>query len=78
MDGDFKILMGPSQRHIFDTADWDRSLTVIPTGESGIPASAHYGDQTGLFLEGRYYPDYMERSRIEKAARYKMTLKPQE
>ena len=78
MDGDFKILMGPSQRHIFDTADWDRSLTVIPTGESGIPASAHYGDQTGLFLEGHYHPDYTGREKIERAARFKMTLKPRE
>jgi penicillin G amidase len=75
MDGDFRILMGPSQRHIFDTADWDRSLTVIPTGESGVPASAHYGDQTRLFLEGRTHADYTARDKIEKAARYKMTLR---
>ena len=75
MDGDFRVLMGPSQRHIFDTSDWDRSLSVIPTGESGLPASPHYGDQTRLFLEGRTHADFVTRDRIEKAARYKMTLR---
>lgn len=75
MSGGFQVLMGPSQRHIYDLADWDRSLTVIPTGESGIPASPHYGDQTAMFLEGGYHPDYMGRDKIESAARYRMVLK---
>ena len=75
MDGDFKILMGPSQRHIFDTADWDRSLSVVPPGESGLPASPHYGDQTRLFLQGRCHADYMAREKIERTARYRMTVR---
>ncbi|MGD0781567.1 MAG: penicillin acylase family protein [Candidatus Aminicenantales bacterium] len=78
MDGDFKVLMGPSQRHIFDAADWDRSLTVIPTGESGLPGGPHYGDQTDLFLRGRYHADYVARDRIEATARYRATLRPRE
>ena len=68
----FQITWGPSQRHIFDAADWDRSLTVIPTGESGVPASPFYGDQTKLYLGGRYHPDYVSRAPIEKAAKFTM------
>ena len=45
---------GASERHIFNTADWDRSLTVIPTGTSGIPASPHYLDQTELYVNNGF------------------------
>jgi penicillin amidase len=70
----FQVGQGPSQRHVFDTADWNRSLSVIPTGESGIPASPHYGDQTGLYVGNRYHPDLVARDLIEKAAKYKMRI----
>ncbi|RLD69206.1 MAG: hypothetical protein DRI98_10845, partial [Bacteroidetes bacterium] len=48
---------GASERHIFHTADWDRSLSVIPTGTSGVPASPHYLDQTRLYIENKYHRD---------------------
>jgi penicillin amidase len=73
--GGFKVLMGPSQRHIYDAGDWNRSLSVIPAGESGIPASPHYADQTPLFLAGRYHADL---DKVEAAARYRAVLKPRE
>lgn len=67
---------GASQRHIFDLSDWDKSLTVIPTGISGIPASRHYCDQTELYVGGRYHSDYFSREKIVANARYKMTFTP--
>ena len=36
----YDIELGVSQRHIYNLADWDESYTVIPTGTSGVPASA--------------------------------------
>jgi len=69
-----QVTQGPSQRHIFDTADWNRSLSVLPAGESGIPASPHYGDQTKLYVSDRYHADYVARDLIEKAAKYKMKI----
>jgi penicillin amidase len=63
---------GASERHIFNTADWDRSLTVIPTGTSGIPASRHYCDQTPLYLNHRYHTDYVTREKVEGQKRYEM------
>jgi penicillin amidase len=62
---------GASERHIFDPADWDRSLTVIPTGTSGIPASPHYMDQTPLYLENMYHRDLFSREAVEASAKYK-------
>jgi len=67
---------GSSQRHIFDLSDWDKSLSIIPTGISGIPASPHYCDQTGLYVAGKYHSDYFSRDKIVSASKYQMTFKP--
>ena len=66
---------GASERHIFNTADWDRSLTVIPTGTSGIPASPHYMDQTPLYLANRYHRDLFSREAVEASAKYKANFR---
>jgi penicillin G amidase len=67
---------GSSHRHIYDVGDWDRSLTVIPTGISGIPASRHYCDQTSLYLTNRYHHDYFSKGVIVAHAKYKMKFLP--
>jgi len=63
---------GASERHIFDAGNWDNSLTVIPTGSSGIPASKHYCDQTESYMNNRYHSDYVTRTKVEGAKLYKM------
>jgi penicillin amidase len=70
----FKSQFGPSQRHIFSLANWDDSKTVIPTGESGIPASKFYCDQTKLYASGQYHSDYVSRDLIEKTAKFRMRI----
>jgi penicillin amidase len=67
----FDVNHGSSHRHIFDLDNWDNSLTVIPTGNSGIPASDHYCDQTALYIRGKYHADYFTRELIENHARYR-------
>lgn len=71
----FKVVHGPSHRHIYTTDDWDRSLTVIPTGTSGIPKSPYYCDQTRLYLDGEYHPDYVSRQLVRGAAKYRMEIR---
>ncbi len=71
----FKVKHGPSQRHIYTTDDWDRSLSVIPTGTSGIPKSAYYCDQTELFLNGQYRKDFVSKQLVRGSSVYRMTLK---
>lgn len=65
---------GASERHIFDLSDLDGSLTVIPTGTSGVPASRHFCDQTGLYVNNQYHTDYLTREKVESTARYRMKL----
>ncbi len=70
----FKVLHGPSHRHIYMTDDWDRSLTVIPTGISGIPKSRFYCDQTALYLKGEYHQDYVSKQLVQGISKYRMTI----
>ena len=68
----YKTNHGASERHIFDTQDWNRSETVIPTGTSGIPASEFYLDQTELYIHNQYHADPFTREEVESATRFKM------
>jgi penicillin amidase len=63
---------GASHRHIFDLSNWDNSLTIIPTGNSGIPASKHYCDQTAMYINGQYHPDHFSKKKVVANARYHM------
>jgi penicillin amidase len=71
----FKVNHGASERHIFNTADWDESYTVIPTGASGIPASEFYLSQTKAYIEGKFYKDSFSEKAVKAAARYTLNLK---
>jgi len=71
----FDVTWGASHRHIYPLANWDESLTVIPTGVSGIPASPFYCDQTQLYVANEYHPDYFSRDLVEKNAMYQMIIK---
>ena len=66
----FKVNHGASERHIFNTADWDESLTVIPTGASGIPGSEFYLSQFKNYLEGKFYKDAFS----EKAVKARLNI----
>jgi len=70
----FGAFHGASHRHIYSLADWNESLTVIPTGTCGVPASPYYCDQTALYLANAYHPDYVRRDLVEKSAAHVMTL----
>jgi penicillin amidase len=66
----FTVNHGASERHIFHTADWDKSLTVIPTGTSGVPASPHYLDQTELYIQNKFHKDHFSREAVEAHVKY--------
>ncbi len=52
----FRPAVIPSWRVVWDLADLERSLGVVPTGVSGNPASAHWNDQVELYLGGGAKP----------------------
>jgi len=72
----FRTNHGASERHIFNTADWDRSLTVIPTGTSGIPGSPFYLSQTDTYINNGFYSDPFSDAAVEAAKKYEMIFKP--
>ncbi|MGQ9620050.1 MAG: penicillin acylase family protein [Bacteroidales bacterium] len=72
----FVVNHGASERHIYNTANWDESLTVIPTGNSGIPASEFYLSQTDDYINCRFYRDLFSEPAVKAAAKYKLLLKP--
>ena len=48
--------MIPSWRAVYDLADLDRSVGVMPAGVSGNPASAHWSDQNERWRAGDPHP----------------------
>jgi penicillin amidase len=63
---------GPSQRFVANLADWDRSILLIPAGQSGQPGSEHYTDQFHYWLEGK--PIYAPFSNTAEGKSKKHTL----
>lgn len=58
----------PSYRQVIDLSDFNRSLWVIPPGQSGRMASPHRSDQFQAWMEGTYFPMNWDRDAVEKAS----------
>ena len=72
-DSDF----GASEKHIYNTADWDASYTILPAGESGMPASPHYDDQMKRYVSGGLFRDPFSLPAVRNQARYHMQFVPE-
>jgi penicillin amidase len=66
----------PSMRQIIDLSDFDNSLWVTTTGESGQPGSAHYSDLVPLWDQNKYQPMYYSPRKQAPNATGILTLKP--
>ena len=75
-DEPFQQAIVSSYRQILDVADWDRSLVIHTTGQSGLPFHRHYRDFAPLWARGEYVPLLFSRPRIEGAADGRLTLAP--
>jgi len=72
----FSVTLGPSIRRIVDFNSPSRSLSVLPTGQSGHAFSANYGDQTDLWLDGRYRSVFTDSTFFNEINYRTMTLQP--
>lgn len=72
----FEMTLGPSIRRIVDFSTPGRSFSVLPTGQAGNPFSTHYGDQTQLWLEGRYRYIYQDSTFFNQTSYQSMKLIP--
>jgi penicillin amidase len=66
-EGPFEVTVVPSWRVVYDLADLDRSVGVLPTGQSGNPASPHWNDQAPLWAAGDVRPLPFSRPAVETA-----------
>ncbi len=65
---------GSSHRHIYVCGDWEQSLTILPTGISGIPASPYYCSMTKDYINYRYKPDYFSLDSVIKNSKYSIEV----
>jgi len=75
-DSPFEMVLGASVRRIVDLANLRFSQSVLPTGQSGNPFSSHFGDQTPLWLEGRYKELIQDSSYVKLSSWRHMQLIP--
>ena len=76
-DNPARVRSNPSMRMIVDMSDFDASLAVLPTGQSGHPYHRHYDDMLPLWLAGQYHPMLYSRTAVEAAAVDYLVLRPE-
>ena len=62
----YDAIAGPSYRQIHDLSDWDKSIGIIPGGQSGLPFHKHYKDLMKSYVRGKYIPFLFTREEISK------------
>jgi penicillin amidase len=72
----FRTAVGPSTRQVYDLGDRDNTRAVSPPGQSGQIFSAHYHDQTALWLNGGMRSMPMGRELIDRECSDHLVLKP--
>lgn len=74
-DGMYKVTAGPSTRRIIDFSDVENSVSILPTGQSGVPTSEHYDDQAEMYAQGKFRKMKMNKKEI-MATSTKLVFKP--
>jgi penicillin amidase len=57
---------GPQMRRVINLNDIENSQSILPTGQSGMRMSPHYEDQAEMYIKGKFRPQLMDRSKIER------------
>ncbi len=72
----YQMSLGPAYRIISDVSDWDATMSIVPSGQSGQPFSPHYDDQIEPWLGVQYHLLPFSRLAIEAATVHELTLMP--
>ena len=65
-----------SMREILNLADWNQSLTIHTTGQSGQPLSKHYSDMVSMWQNVQYAQFYFDRAPLDKVKEGDLVLEP--
>jgi penicillin amidase len=61
----FAMTHGVSYRQIIDLSDWENSLFIHTTGQSGHPLHKHYADMIAPWQAVEYHPMHFDKASIE-------------
>jgi penicillin amidase len=75
-NGNFSVRLIPSMRMIVDLGDFDKSVAVNSTGNSGHPGSPGYGDQILPWSRVQYRPMLWSRQKVEAGGSHRLFLNP--
>ena len=67
---------GPAMRFVANPGNWDETILVNSTGESGQVGSSHYTDQFSYWYEGRPIFAPFSDAAVASARKHTLTLKP--
>lgn len=76
IDGNFATTHGASYRQVIDLADFQKSVWVLSSGQSGHFLSQRYDDQIPIWLGGEYRPMLFAGEDIEASASAILLFKP--
>ncbi|HVU14718.1 MAG TPA: penicillin acylase family protein [Phototrophicaceae bacterium] len=74
--GNFDTQSLPSMRMIVDVSNFDNSVTMDTTGQSGNPGSPHYDDMIDNWRTIQYHPMLWSRTKVEAATVDRLVLNP--
>ncbi|MGF0168669.1 penicillin acylase family protein [Streptomyces albidoflavus] len=73
---DLQQMVGPVFRMALDVGDWDASRAINAPGQSGDPASPHYGDLHKLWAGNGTFPLVYTPEAVERNAAQHLVLRP--
>jgi acyl-homoserine lactone acylase PvdQ len=77
--GSYNNVYETSLQRIFDLSDMNTSYSILPTGQSGLPKSVHYGDQADMFNNHDFRKVEFDKTTIRNSDKYqKLVLYPAE
>ncbi|MBA3947798.1 MAG: penicillin acylase family protein, partial [Herpetosiphonaceae bacterium] len=72
----FDMDHGVSQRQIVDLGNFDHSLAIGTTGQSGLPLHPHHEDMIDMWQNIQYHPMLFNRAGVESNSEGTLTLTP--
>lgn len=73
---DYRQTSGASYRHVMDLGNWDNSVAMNTPGQSGDPNSPHYDDLFPMWADGKFFPLFFSRDKIEGVTEDILILQP--
>ena len=73
---DFSVRSHPSWRMVLDLSDFNNSVAIHPTGQSGHAFNPHYDDMMQQWIAVQYNPFYWQRTDVVKNSEGALMLVP--